>query len=189
MNRNTFYLLFLTLIFLGLAGYYLVQQGWYPLAIVNGDWIWARDFQREYAAVVNYYRQILPKFDKNSLTELKRASLDALVADSLIYDELTKRLDSNLSAEIENKISAALGGGNDLPSAVKALYQLDFAEFKELILRPQAQREILAAHLASENKKLEDWLNDERKNASVVLLSTSFGWNGQEVITREVKVR
>lgn len=189
MNKSAFYLLFLTLIFLGLAGYYLVQQGWYPLLIVNGDWIWARDFQREYAAVVNYYRQILPKFDKNILIELKRATLDDLVVDSLIYNELTRRLDSNLSAEIENKISAALAGKDDLAAMVKQLYKMKFAEFKEIILRPQAQREILAANLLSENKKLEDWISNERKKASVVILSTEFSWNGQEVITREMKAR
>ncbi|MEK9186097.1 MAG: SurA N-terminal domain-containing protein [Patescibacteria group bacterium] len=88
-------IIFLLIIFLGLAGYYVIRSGYYPLAIVNRTPIFASKFIENYGSALVYYQNILQTYPKDTafdtseiLDELKRATLDKLIEDVLIYQEL-----------------------------------------------------------------------------------------------------
>lgn len=175
---------FLVIIFSGLALYYLIRAGFYPVAVVNYTIISRREFTQSYQAATVYYKNALAAYvgkelDNKSarelVVELRRAVLDHLIENVLIYNELENRVGSELVVLSEKKIPPFR------ESAALAVYGLNAADFKELVLVPQAQREILESRLESENGNLDEWLTDARKSATVVLLMFGFEWDGASV--------
>ena len=150
---------FLAIMFFGLTAYYFVHNGYYPVAIVNSRMILARDFEREFNSALIYYQNALATYSdqKIDLTrvadfvlELRRATLDNLIEDVLISNELKGRLGDSLE-----KVLAELPSFNE---SAAALYGLTPSEFKERVLVPQAHREFLESYLVKEKSNLQDWL-------------------------------
>ena len=73
-------------------------------------------------------------------------------------------------------------GDEELGRAAETLYGLTAKEFESDLLRPQAEREILAGRLYLRGEKLEDWLRDAKAAASVIIFSPQFKWDGERVI-------
>src|SRR3989344_241693 len=85
-----FAITFLSLISVGLLTYFIANQGWYPIAIVNGKFITERDLRKEYSAAARYYAEAFNLGQETKLLkkEIRRAILDKLIENVLIYDEL-----------------------------------------------------------------------------------------------------
>ena len=182
-----FKIIFLFIIFFGLGFYYLVHNGFYPVAIVNSHWISARTFKREYQTALIYYQNAIKTYTGQDLAiqqrpdfvkELRRAALDKLIENTLIYSELEIRIGKELSEIVEKKIPS-------FQESAISLYGLESAEFKDLVLAPQAQREILEGQLASEKKNFDEWLAKARQTAKVRLLATGVVWDGVQVVMRD----
>jgi hypothetical protein len=154
-----YYLIFLGIIFLGLAGYYVIRLGHYPLAIVNGDIVSASHFNEEFAAAYRYYSLSL-RGEKNVdlrgrefVREIRRATLNDLLEKALISQELESRVGGELSRLVESKLAAQKIDRRSIEESAKVLYGLTLADFTQLVLVPQAEREILEGRLFLENKK------------------------------------
>lgn len=174
-----FKILFLAIIFFGLLGYYLIHGGLYPVAIVNGSPIWARDLIIQRGAAIVYYQNALrvsfPEGSKD-LTEIRRAALDKLIENVLIYKELRNRVGAELGGLVDRKMPV-------FKDSVAAIYGLTPAKFKELVLEPQARRELLEGRLFLDKESLGDWLWQARKKANVIILSSRLGWNGSGTVS------
>lgn len=185
-----FYLTFLAIIFISLGAYYFVHFGYYPAAIVNFDFIMTSSLNEEYAVVFRYYSKILANqggVDINSVDfrrELRRAALNDLVEKSLIRQELKNRVGRELAILVENKINFAEIDGKRLEEAAEVLYGLGLADFKEMVLVPQAQREILEGRLYLEKKSISDWLTEAAGSARVTILTPEFSWDKNRVALR-----
>ena len=180
-------LTFLTIIFFGLGLYYLAQGGIYPMAIVNNTIISKRDFIKNYQAAAVYYRNALKtyagkeikgKSANEFMLELKRAVLDSLIENVLIYSELKNQVGDQLTALLEDKIPPFK------ESAALTVYGLNAADFKEIVLAPQARKEILENQLSLKNKNLDDWLKSARKSAKVYLFTFRVNWDGEGVVAK-----
>jgi len=178
-------LTFLTIIFFGLGLYYLAQGGIYPMALVNNTIISKRDFIRSYQAATVYYsnalktyagKEIKGKSANEFMLELKRAVLDNLIENVLIYSELKNQVGDQLTALLEDKIPPFQ------ESAALTVYGLNAADFKEIVLAPQARREILENQLSLKNENFDDWLKFVRKSAKVYLFTFRVNWDGEEVV-------
>lgn len=188
-NFQHFFLTFLAIIFVGLASYYVVHFGYYPIAIVNGNLVFARSLTDEYFVAYRYYANLLgPQNDRVASLEfkkeLRRATLNDLIEKSLIGQELKNRVGRDLDSLVDNKIKIP-AKSDDVEKAANLLYGLSLADFREMVLVPKAQREILEGRLFLEKKNIEEWLVGAAENASVFILTPEFYWDKNRVALRD----
>lgn len=188
---------FLILIILvGLAvvgGAYLILSQSYPVALVNGKPIAAKDFNADYRAALVYYKNALELYNKDSAileaeeakVEIKRATLSNLIEDVLIGEELGKELDSaELQRIVDKKIEAATAG-QEIQKAAETLYGLSLEKFRERVLTPQAKKEIFQDRLFLQNRDFNQELSEIKSKAEIRLFVPGFEWNGKEVIIKQ----
>ncbi len=164
----------------------LVFVGYWPVATVNGKPIFFYQFSRNYDIARHFYQNDLKIENKDlkildssgSQNEIKRATLDSMVDDSLIDQELAKRISSNdLNQILDNKLSNINLDDQSLKQGTEILYGLSNYEFKDYVLIPQAKEEILDGRLAMGGSNINDWLNNARKNAQVSIFIPGFYWD------------
>ncbi len=193
MNNIKKYLLFI------LAGLFLIGAGWfifsenYPVAFIGLKTISAKDFNKNYYSSLTYYKKALETYSQDSKTleadeskkEIKRAVLDNLIENILIDRELRKELKPNdLNALIEKKMSE-ISESQTADKAVETLYGFSFADFKELVLTPQAKREIFEGRLFLAGIDFGEKMKNVRSLARVMIFLPGFNWDGKEVVSGE----
>ncbi len=179
------------IVFVSLGAYYFVRFGYYPVAIINFRLITASALNEEYAVVYRYYAGavLLPgkNVEMESLEfkkELRRATLQDLIEKSLISQELEKRVGRDLVGIVEKKINFSTDNKQNLEEAARLLYGLNLADFKEMILAPRAEREILEGRLFLEKKNLDEWVAEATGDARVFILTPEFFWKDGSVVLR-----
>ena len=186
----------ISLIFIAGIGYLIIARS-YPITFVNWQPISLWSFKKDSATAIYYYQKALETYNKNQAgiiessdvrQEIERAVLDKLIENALIHQELRKRLKSNeLEKMVENKVEEIVKG-KDIKEEVKTLYALSLNEFKERILKPQAEQEILAGRLLLENSLpaagLDEWLKEAKPKAKVIILLPNFEWKDGQVIIK-----
>jgi len=173
----------------GLSGYFAARNGYYPVAVVNFDLITAEKFSKENYTANKYFQNqfFISGSDPKTLDsaeaqlEIRRAVLEELIFNSLVYKELNRRFKDEYHSIAENKIDQALKNNSNLQAAVKELYGLEFSEFKDRVLLPQAYQEILEGRMFLNNENFGDWLKNAKAKATVIILSPEFEWNGDGV--------
>ena len=169
----------------------LVASGRYPVMVVNGTFISSARFEKNYtsAAILHSNQLKINAESPDVLEVLKRvtsAELGANVLDTLVVAALVER-------------GAKRAAGNELPGLVHAkiddyaqdpqfersvqtLYGMGYADFRDEVLVPVAERDILEGRLYLNGQSYEQWLAGERKQASVYILSSRFRWDGEKVV-------
>jgi len=182
--------LFIIFIAVGLFSYLGVSIGYYPAAIVNADVITARTLEGDLLAAYTYFKNaaLVYGVDPNSLdtdasiTELKRATLDKLITDKIILEELKNRINKNeFNSIAEKNINNLLEDNDTILEAAEKLYGLDVTAFKKIVLLPQAYKEILEGRMYLENEDFNKWLTEAKKDAWIVILNPNLVWQGGEV--------
>ena len=177
-------IIFLVIILFGLGSYYLVRAGYYPLVLVNSTVILANEFRNNYNAAAVYYQNVFNTYSPENLKkinipefldELRRATLDKMVENVLIYSELNREIGNDLPILVERKIPK-------FEEITASLYGLTAVQFKELVLKPQARREILEGRLFLNKLSVDDWMLHTRSEAKVLIFSSSFTWIGGKVV-------
>ncbi len=195
MNKKRILILISSVIVTVIVIVIVVQS--YPIALVNWQLISFQTFKKDSAAAIYYYKKAIETYSKNDIAvinslevkqEIERAVLDKLIENVLIHQELRKRLKNNeLERMVENKIEETTKG-KDIEKEVKTLYALSFDEFKERILKPQAEQEILASRLLLENNLpaggFDDWLKETKSKAKVIILLPNFEWKDGQVMMK-----
>lgn len=182
---------FFTLLGIGIIIFSFVQDGVYPVAMVDYHPIDAKTLDKDYRAALNYFRNALltygsdPKVLESSVSqkEIRRAALNKLIDDFLIYREAKKRLGSDLGRVTEKIIEQNIKDPK-LESAVKEIYGLSLNDFKSGVLTAQAHKEILEGRMTLNNENFDDWLKKESGQAKIIILLPEFYWDGQQVKTR-----
>lgn len=187
MKFKRFTVTFLSLISGGLVIYFIASQGWYPVAVVNGKFITERNVRKEYSAAARYYAEAFDIKQEAGVfrKEIRRAVLDKLIENVLIYNELKRKLGSDMTSAVSTKLQNLNLDEAKVGEATAVLYGLTFQEFKDIILIPQATREILEVYLSEEKKDIGEWLKDARAGASVTLIAREFSWKDSQVITSQ----
>ncbi|MEK9179962.1 MAG: hypothetical protein AAB897_00935 [Patescibacteria group bacterium] len=191
MIRYRIYIIFSIIIALGVSAIFLVSQGYYPVALVEGDFVSAYEFAREYRAATIYYQNLLKTYgaafeekEKISSADLELAVINSLIENNLIAKGARAETGEDFEYLLENKLSKFVGDA-ELEKAALALYGLEGNEFREDVLIPQAEREILAGRLFLRGEKIEDWLASTKQAAQVIIFSPQFEWNGESVVTQQ----
>lgn len=185
-----YYMTFLAIIFAGLGFYYIVQAGYYPVAVVGGDIILAGELREEYSAALYYYANSPFTGQRPDVTggdfqkELRRAVLQELIEKSLVVKGLAARAGDEAENLVDRKIQEQNIDVQTLGDAARALYGITAADFVRLALVPRAQREVLESRLFLENKKLDDWLKEAAESATVFIITPEFYWKDGMVALR-----
>ncbi|MEK7192109.1 MAG: SurA N-terminal domain-containing protein [Patescibacteria group bacterium] len=180
-----YFITFLVLIVAGLGAYFIFHLGYYPIAIVNGKVIMASSFKNMYASAYQYYAKAVGNLEQinndDFKKELKRQVLNQLIERSLISSALKNLVGQNLENLVKEKISLPALDEPDFQESIALLYGLSIADFKTMILEPQAQKEILEKELVNTKTNFSNWLTEVRKTAKVTLLMAGFNWQDGEL--------
>lgn len=178
----------LILIIIGVVIFAFIQGGYYPVAVVNFHLINAKTFNKYYSNALNYFQNAFTG-NKEKLKEaavmkeIKRAALNKLIEDYLIYKEAKEKAGRDLKPIAEKKIAAILDlkDKEQFENAVKKLYGFNLEDFKNAVLFPQAYKEILEGRMNLNNENYDEWLAKAKKKAVVLILLSGFRWDGVEL--------
>lgn len=187
--RNSI-IIFFIFMGLGLGSFAAIRNGRYPVALVNFHVISAKTLEKDYNAAVRYFYNALLTYGSDpgileetaSQKEIKRAVLNKLIINYLIYAETKKRLGRDLTGVTEKIISQNVDDPQ-LERAVKEIYGLELEDFKDQVLVAQAHREILEGRMFLKNEDFDNWLQGAINQTKVIVLLPDFYWDGKEVVT------
>lgn len=164
------------------------------VAIVEGELIWKKDLNKTVDLMVKYYDTdshhsstsvLESEFfkDENLLKRIQKETITKMIDYKILVSELENRnLDwkSRARAKIDDAISQTKDSVK-FEEGVKAIYGMDYSEFKDRVLMPQAQFEILAEELKKENKNYDEWLKNKKKNMKVKIFIDGLEWKDGQV--------
>lgn len=151
---------------------YLIKSGWYPAAIVNSKIIWARTVNKETRAALYYYEKTTGATINQQ--EVRKAAIENMIEKILISKKLQEVLNQvELTASLQDIIDDHLDKPQLEPAAA-LLYGLKLKDFYNLVLVPQAERELLEKKLAETGENLEGWLQKAQQSANIVYITKEF---------------
>jgi hypothetical protein len=162
----------------------------YAVTTVNGRAIPAKQFFANYRMSVVYTENMRKALAGQGVTstptfssenELKALVLTELVERSLVKEALAREVGSDLDVLVTQKIGK-YENDSALKNVAQALYGITFETYKEEILIPQAEHDILSGRLFLKGQKYEEWLSETKQSAKVEVFSDDFEWNGTGVV-------
>lgn len=187
MHRHHFYIGLIGLVILGSGTFYILRNGLYPVAMVNGAFIKAANFERTASSAFNFYANAATTYKKDKLTadesdklfqEVRRAALDRLIEEAVV----AKRAEADFGSGVRDAVDKKIAGVDNakLGEAVQQLYGLSDAEFKTMVLAPAALQEVITERLNAESKNYNAWLDAAKQSAGVHIFLPGFSWaNGK----------
>lgn len=185
--RKLLYLLILMIA----AGFIIYKFGFFPVASVNGKFISSHAWQRAIRAerrVINAHafasrsRQIDFSSPENvELFGLIRKSMLTFLIDSAIMQKEGVALVPDLWQLSIQRVNDELGKSKITEQTASAVYGLDLALLKEMVLLPQARQEILNQTLEASGKNFDDWLSEARGRTNVKFYFVPFAWDREGV--------
>ncbi len=173
------------------GGLVVLSTGSYPIAVVNGSMISANRFQKNYAATLVYYSNLLKSSEGNSTstaalakitpTDLQVNVLDQLVVAKLVEVGAKREVGSDLMELVNDKIGD-YAKDEKIRNGAERLYGMGFADFRAETLVPQAEMDILSGRLFLRDEDFQTWLADARRSANVRIFSPKFTWDGEKVM-------
>ncbi|QQG45060.1 MAG: hypothetical protein HYW89_03600 [Candidatus Sungiibacteriota bacterium] len=168
-----------------------VMTGFYPVALVDGAPIFYRTWKKTEEAAKHFANtQLVSRgskpidFSAPQNSELllagRKDTLTSLIEDTILHQG-GKKLHKGFERLVAAKVSTALKDNEDIEQAAKLVYNLDLDDFKELVLLPQAQGEVVAEILEKQNQDFEGWLREAKKQKRVFLMFVPFSWDGERI--------
>ncbi len=165
-----------------LAGIIVYATDGYPAAIIiapadiggNAHIIWTRTVHRISAATVTYYKTMLSTATSTLAVtpalraETRKKSIDALIEQTFIADAVKNSSASGAVEELLQKNIQAFAARSELNSAIMALYGLNGEDFIALVIRPEAEKEVLKQKNNWDDTALARWLAEEKEKAQIV---------------------
>lgn len=198
MRKQTVFIVFALMMGAGLSLFFGLRFKWYPVAFVNLQPVGARLLEQQTHAAQQYYEKAALTYVKEKpaneaavTAEIRRAVLDKLIENVIIADELARRLGPRASEEVKKKVEALDYKTGEVAEAVRELYGLTVEQFRSMVLVPQAEREVLAEDMASDQEKITitEWLLKARASAKVNIIAHLFFWNGKQVEFKKVEAK
>jgi hypothetical protein len=178
------YIILIAIVFLGFGALNMIRSGWYPIALVNSQLVWGSEVEKEYNSALKYYSQILHTYKGEEVSkkqikkikkDIKQATLDKVIEKIIIADNINELMGDKKQELVAAKVKKYLQDPK-LKAAASALFNLDFNDFKDVILIPQAERELIEERFSSENRDFNSWLKNQKKEAKVHIFTKEFSW-------------
>ncbi len=180
------YCLLLSLPTLGI----LIFFGLYPIVLVDNSPIFsitwktanraAQSFTNTQAKAQPEGKAIDFKSTQNSelLLELRRGTLTFLIEDNIMAHD-GRALVKDFDTITQTRAQEGLGQVTNV--SIKELYGLSRNEFFQLVLLPQARRDVLGEVFKASNANFQNWLDEAKRQKSIRLFFIPFRWDGEQV--------
>jgi hypothetical protein len=112
--------------------------------------------------------------------DIKRAVIEKLIENKLIYAEAQKRVGNDLKEIANQKIQNALKT-IDINDAVNKMFGISIENYTEEELLPDAYKEILQGRMDASGEDFNNWLENAKNNAHVFILIPGYYWDGKSV--------
>lgn len=173
------------------AFFVIIFSGFYPVVLVNGAPLYFRTWKKLEIASMRFAKIQLEKVQKKPfdfsakenaglLLQGRKETLSLLIEDIIIQQQ-GKQLTADFEKLSNGRVEDALRKGKNTGNAAALFYGLSIDDFKELVLLPQARRDILREELEKKGQNFESWLSDVKKKSRVRMLFVPFKWNGASV--------
>jgi hypothetical protein len=192
MKKSTFLLFILSIIFVALLSFYIFRNGHYPVALVHGEWISARQFNREHTV----YGQVFEEYARTNrlvvstsdafIREVGRNGFNRLIEATLIQRSIQGLPGRAAEKEIKRQVRADQKNPNNAQLR-ETIGNIDEKEFVKVLLQPRAEREFLKNYLAEQGKDFDEWLLEARRRARVAIFKDPYEWDGEKVILDDGK--
>lgn len=164
----------------------------YPVAIVDGSPIWFKHWERAEFAAKNFAisQKKAAGVDGNFsfsgpegtkfFSDIKRDTLLFLIEDKIFSQEGFKLIDG-FGLIAGEEVQRAIQQSSNLKEAARTVYGLEFSEFRNLVLLPQARRDLVKKFLESRGRNLDSWLRDMKRQKSIRIFFTPYKWDGEKL--------
>lgn len=170
----------------------IVMAGLYPVALVNGSPIWRNSLRKAEEAEKKLTNTQAKSFgfkpvnftssaNKDLLNGLRQDILTTLIDNKIIKEDGVKVVEKFEELSRKRMMDTLQGGGADLSKAVRTVYNLSLKDFENMVLLPQARRDVLRVFLANEGKNFEEWIKEIKSKKSVKLFLVPYRWDGEKV--------
>lgn len=184
MNKK-WYILIVGVLFI-IAGVIMATNKIYPVAIVNGSFVWYRIWNKleratEHALIVELTasKTKLPADNEVALI-IKKDTLATLIEDVILTRKGKKEF-VNFESRSQDHIDRLISDKGKMGKAATFMYGLDAEAFNDLVLMPQSRREVAQEDLEKQHISFDDWFLQAKKEARVYLFFTPLTWDGQYV--------
>lgn len=166
-------------------------SGFYPVALVDGAPIFFKTWQKAEKAAIRFIavqgsaRGVGPvdfyaAENADLLLGAKRDTLTFLIEDKILQQEGETAVE-DFEAASAKKVAEVFQESVSIQQGAELLYGLSSDDFNELVLLPQARRDVLSEAFAAQGRDFEQWFREVRKKKNVRLLFVPFVWNGEVV--------
>lgn len=174
------------------VGVVIVEAGLYPVALIDNTPIFYRTWEHaiiaaEHFASANAQASIGGKpidfaspEEIDLVRKIKRGSLTYFIEDAIIRQE-GESLVSGFQALTVERTKNALDLGSDNERAAQVVYGLSLKDYENLILLPQARRDVLQEALTARGQYIDTWLKSAKKTKQIRLLFVPYHWTGEEI--------
>lgn len=176
---------------LAVIAFACMVTGIYPVALVNGSPILARTWKQAEAAAIQFMQAAMVGSGKapidfaqpenaRLLLQARKDALLALIENKLVAkggDEVIEDFDTRAQERVDSVVRESV----NLKQGAELLYGLDFNKFRDLVLLPQARRDLLREIFEKKKEDFSRWFSTLKTNARVRLLFTPFSWDGERV--------
>ncbi len=189
MLRKSHYAAFFSIVLVAFLLFVAFSAGYYPVALVDFSFVWAKDISYPYYAAV-VYRSLsssgndseeYPLFTPSAPLELRVANLNEVINQKLIAAANRTLLPD---AELRDRLGevARRAEQNDRAFALAHnFFNMTRKEFRAYVVAPRAEREVLRAELAKKGITLDDWLRAEKRRHHIWIFSSRLYWDGEKV--------
>lgn len=170
----------------------ILMAGLYPVALVNNRPIWRSHLRKAEEAekkLTNTQAKSLgfkpvnftSSTNQDLLNGLRQDILTTLIEGKMIEEEGKNVVGKFDELSRKRMMDTLQGGGTDLSKAVRTVYNLSLKDFENMVLLPQARRDVLRVFLAGEGKNFEEWIKEIKAKKTVKLFLVPYRWDGERV--------
>lgn len=173
-----------------IGGIVMGITGLWPIARVGYTPITYNTFKNNFMMADHYYRSNVKIAGEDEAVidakevqqELQRATMEGLVEQILIVNELEKKYSKeDLRQLIDNKMGKFDLSAEDMKKAIELQYGLTPEQFRELRLLPKAEQELLEGNITLQNGTFDGWLTTKKAEANVSIFVPALYWDGTGV--------
>lgn len=149
----------------------------FPVASVNGQKIWFKDFQKDLDTLVFYYKKQLiasPDAAVPSIAEIEASNLERMVKNVVVKQVAKERgikiSQTDIDAEIKTVVDNA-GSEDKMKDLIKESYNWTVEEFKEKVIIPYLYEKKLSESIAND----ENYNKSAKEKADKALAAVKEG--------------
>lgn len=178
----------LVLVLIVAAGIYF-GSGRYPIAMVNNRSISAQDFRAAYSFAKTSGDTFLRMYNPTSTKDVAQLSdkdleimvMDELVEDSLVHQEFIRQVGREAGPLLAKKV-LQYERDPSFMEAAKQVLGVNLNDLQNMVLLPQAERDLLSGRLYLHGKNVEDWIKEARGKAQVSVFSNNMHWQDGRMV-------